>query len=202
MKRLSAGRLSASGMVMAGLALGLLSGCNSGPPPPRFADIRFVSQPPIELNVASVQVVEEYPAQLDAPHIEERLPVPLPHAAENWAHDRLKPVGPAGVALATITDASVLEARLPTEGGVSGSFTKQADTKYDATVAIRVEIKDEHGFTVRSANAVAQRSQTTIEGITPNDRDQILYQMETDLMTELDRQLETNIRSNFGAFSR
>jgi len=194
-------RLSTLSLV-AGLALCVLAGCNSPPPAPTFADIRFNKEPPIALNVANIQVVDEYPAQLDPPHVEERLPVPLPHAAENWCRDRLVAAGPAGSVVATITDASVLEARLKTEGGLTGAFTTQADTRYDATIAIRVDVKDEHGFTVRSANAIAQRSQTTLQDITPNDRDKILYKLEMDLMTDLDRQLETSIRSNFGGFLR
>jgi hypothetical protein len=47
------------------------------------------------------------------------------------------------------------------------------------------------------AEGHAERSVTTAEGTTLDERDRMLYQMETDLMADLDRQLETQIRTNF-----
>lgn len=186
---------------LVGSSLTVLAACGSGPPPrPSFDDIHFIGAPPIRLDVAAIDIVHEYQPKFEPPHLEEKLPIPLPHVVENWAHDRLRAAGTKGRAVATIIDASAVEIHLPTQGGLTGTFTKQADTEYDAVVGLRVDIKDERGFTVRTATARAQHTRTTIEGITPNERDRILYQMETELMADLDRQLETDIRSNFGFY--
>lgn len=180
-----------------------LTACGSGPPArPSFADIRFTNVPPIRLDVAVIEVVDGYPPQFDAPHVEEQLPIPLPHVADSWARDRLQAAGRQGRAVATVTDASVVEIRLPKEGGLTGTFTKQEDTRYEARVSIRVEAQDGSGLTRRTAQALAERSLTIIEGATPNERDRMLYHMETELIADLDRQLETDIRANFGSLVR
>jgi hypothetical protein len=55
---------------------------------------------------------------------------------------------------------------------------------------------------MRMAEGHAERSVTTVEGVTLEERDRTLYQMETQLMADLDRQLETQIRNNFGSLVR
>ena len=46
-------------------------------------------------------------------------------------------------------------------------------------------------------SAKATRSQSVAEGITPNQRDQAWYVLTKDLMAELDRELERQMRANF-----
>ena len=191
-------RLSLSGLIVLAAFAAPLAGCGSGPPARQsFADLRFTNQPPLRLGVASIEVNDEYRPNLEPPHFEQRLPVPLPHVADNWARDRLQPVGTSGRAVAVITDASVVEINLPKETGLSATFTNQLDTQYAARVGIRVELRDDRGG-MRMAEGHAERSITTVQGTTLEERDRMLYQMETQLMAELDRQLETQIRNNFG----
>jgi hypothetical protein len=86
---------------------------------------------------------------------------------------------------------------LPKDTGLGATFTNQLDTQYEARVGIRVEIRDDRGGAMRMAEGHAERSVTMAEGTTLDERDRMLYQMETDLMADLDRQLETQIRTNF-----
>lgn len=184
-----------------GALMAVLSACSSGPPPhPEFGDIRFTTEPKLHLVASRIEFVREYQPNLQSPHIEEKLPVPLSHVTESWVRDRLEATGGAGRAVATVLDASVVEVPVATEGGLTGTFTKQVDTRYEARVAMRVEIKDERGFTVRTASAQTQRSQTTVQGISLDERDHVLYRLETELMADLDRQLESDIRGNFGRY--
>ena len=189
-------RLPLSGMMV---LAALLAGCGSDPPPKQnFADLRFTSEPPLRLGVAAVEISDEYRPNFDPPHYEQRLPIPLPHIADNWARDRLKAVGTSGRAVAVVIDASAVEINLPKETGITATFTNQLDTQYHARVGVRVEARDDRGGTMRMAEAHAERSVTTVEGTTLDERDRMLYQMESELMAELDRQLETQIRNNFG----
>lgn len=184
-----------------GALVAVLAACQSGPPPrPEFADIRFTNEPKLHLVASRIDFVRDYQPNLQPPHIEEKLPVPMSHVTENWVRDRLEATGGVGRAVATVLDASVVEIPVPTEGGLTGTFTKQVDTRYEAKVAMRIEIKDDHGFTIRTASAQTQRSQTTVQGISLDERDRVLYRLETDLMADLDRQLEADIRSNFGRY--
>lgn len=192
-------RLSFTGLLVLAAAATPLAGCGNEPPPRQdFADLRFTTEPPLRLNVASVEVSDEYRPNFDPPHFEQRFPIPLPHVADNWARDRLQAVGTSGRAVAVIIDASAVEINLPKESGVTTVFTNQPDTQYHARVGIRVEARDDRGGATRMAEAHAERSATMVEGTTLADRDRMLYQMESELMVELDRQLETQIRNNFG----
>jgi hypothetical protein len=191
-------RLSLSGLIVLAALAAPLAGCDNEPPlRQNFADLRFTTEPPLRLGVAAVEVNDEYRPNFDPPHFEQRLPIPLPHVADNWARDRLQPAGTSGHAVAVITDASVVEINLPKETGLSATFTNQLDTQYEARVGIRVEIRDDRGGAMRMAEGHAERSVTMAEGTTLDERDRMLYQMETDLMADLDRQLETQIRTNF-----
>jgi hypothetical protein len=183
--------------VLAALAAPL-AGCGNEPPPRQnFADLRFTTAPPLRLRIAAIEIDDGYRPNFDPPHYELRLPIPLPHVADNWARDRLKPVGTSGRAVAVIIDASVVEINLPKETGLSATFTNQLDIQYEARVGIRVEIRDDRGRAMRTAQGHAERSVTTVEGTTLDERDRMLYQMERELMADLDRQLETQIRANF-----
>ncbi|HLJ20785.1 MAG TPA: hypothetical protein VKU84_11335 [Stellaceae bacterium] len=192
-------RLSLTGLVVLAAVALPLAGCGNGPPPRQeFADLRFTTEPPLRLNVASVEIQDEYRPDFDPPHFEQRFPIPLPHLADNWAHDRLQAVGTSGRAVAVVIDASAVEISLPKESGITTAFTDQPDTQYNARVGIRVEARDDRGMSTRMAEAHAERSVTTVEGTTLEERDRLLYQMESELMAELDHQLETQIRNNFG----
>ncbi len=192
-------RLSPRGLMVLAAVVAALAGCGGEPPPRQdFADLRFTTEPPLRLAVAAIEINDEYRPNMDPPHYEQRLPIPLPHLADNWAHDRLRAVGTSGRAVAVIVDASAVEIDLPKESGITAAFTDQLDTQYNARVGIRVEARDDRGGALRTAEAHAERSVTAIEGATLADRDRMLYQMESELMADLDRQLEAQIRSNFG----
>ena len=192
-------RLSLTGMMVLAALASLLAGCGSAPPPKQnFADLRFTSEPPLKIGVAAIEINDEYRPNFDPPHYEQRLPIPLPHVADNWARDRLRPVGTSGRAVAVVIDASAVEINLPKETGISATFTNQLDTQYHARVGIRIEARDDRGGAMRMAEAHAERAVTTVEGTTLDERDRMLYRMEGELMADLDRQLETQIRNNFG----
>lgn len=192
-------RLSLRGTIVLAALAGPLAGCGGEPPPKQdFADLRFTSEPPLRLGVAAIEINDEYRPNFDSPHYEQRLPIPLPHVADNWARDRLQPVGTSGRAVAVVIDASAVQINLPKETGIAATFTDQLDTQYHARVGIRVEARDDRGGAMRMAEAHAERSVTTVEGTTLDERDRMLYQMESELMADLDRQLETQIRNNFG----
>jgi hypothetical protein len=101
---------------MAALALlaGMVGACQTPlPPPPTFAEITFASEAPIRLNVASVDVVDEYLPPLKPPNVDHEFPVKIATVAERWGRDRLRAVGAAGSVRVTIKDASAIATDLP-----------------------------------------------------------------------------------------
>jgi hypothetical protein len=187
------------------VAVALLAGlaaCNTAPPRPTYPDIRFSAEPPIRLAIgAAVEVRNEYKPTFQTPHVEHLFPVPLAQAAENWAHDRLAAGGGAARARFTIQDASVIETELPKKSeGITGAFKKEATERYDATLRATLQIVDERGLALRTVTVKAVRSQSVIEGITPNERDQTWYDMTKALMADFDQQMSAEISANLGGY--
>lgn len=183
------------------LAIALIAGCAPPPPRPTFADIRFSDEPPIQLDVARLEVVNAYQAPFKAPNVDQLFPIPPEHALENWAHDRLRTVGTGGSAVFTIRNAAVVETDLKIDQGLATAFTDQPAERYDLTIQASLEAIDPSGAT-RSASVTTTRSRSLLQGVTPNDRDKAFYDMTKAAMADFDRQMETEIRNNFGTFAR
>ncbi len=196
-------------MIFRRLALALplafgLAACASAPPPPRFPDISFKNEPPILLDVARIELVSTFQPSFARPEVEQNFPVPPQRALENLCKDRLQAISPASqrVARFTIVDARVTETELPRKEGLKADFTTQIGQGYNGQVEIRLDIYDENGIVVRTATAKASRSRTVPEDITPNDRDQVWYEMSDELAHSADQVLEQYINASFFPYKR
>ena len=180
--------------------LGLLSACSS-PPSPQYSDIRFNGVPAMKLDASAIDVREPYSPPGKAPNVDHLFPVTPLHALESWAHDRLAPAGNASRAVFTILDASVVEVDLPRKTGFfSTTFTTQESERYDMKLVARLDLLDAKGLVVRTASVTGIRSQSVTDDISPNKRDQVWYDMLKAAMTDFDKQMESEIRGNFGVY--
>jgi len=76
-----------------GVVLLAIAACVPPATKPSFPDIRFTDQPKLRLDVAAIEVVDDYHPTFQAPNVDHLFPVPPQRAAENWAHDRLEATG-------------------------------------------------------------------------------------------------------------
>jgi hypothetical protein len=181
--------------------LGSVTACESPPPRPTYPDIRFTGQPPIRLAVSAIDVRDDFKPSFQAPHVEHLFPVPPERALENWARDRLVAAGGTARARFVIRDASVVETELKKKDeGISGAFTKEAAQRYDGRVEATLDIIDEHGVPIRTISVEAERSQSVLEGITPNDRDQTWYDMTKALTADFDHKMSAEVGARFGGY--
>ena len=196
---------ASSGIFAAGLiALGLLTGCESAPPPrPIFPEVGFSHLPPLTFDASSVEVVNEYVAPLKRPNVEHEMPLRPGAAAERWAKDRVKAAGTAnrGVRV-TVKNARVVESELKRTTGLRGMFTTDQAQRYDAEMELLIEVRDERGFRQGSASAVSKRSFTVPEGITINDREKEYFKQVEEMMGDINRELERSIREHMVKFLR
>ncbi len=183
------------------LGLGLLSACSSAPSSPQFADIRFNDQPALKLDASAIDLHEDFKPTGKAPNVDYLFPVTPLHALESWGHDRLAPAGNASRAVFTILDASVVEVDLPRKTGFfSTTFTTQESERYDMKLVARLDLIDARGLVVRTVSVTAIRSQSITDDTSPNKRDLVWYDMLKTAMTDFNRQMDSEIRGNFGAY--
>ena len=186
-----------------GLALiATLSACATPAPGPTYPEITFAHEPTIRLDVARVEFVQKYVPPQQSPNVE-HLFAQLPSAVvRRWAEERIEPVGITRVARVTLIDASVIEVPLAKKEGLTDLFWKEQTARYDATLEVRIEIIDANGKQLAFARSVAKRSQTVGEGISPNQRQQVWFELTEAVTMDLDAELERVIRKYLAQYVR
>jgi hypothetical protein len=191
-----------SGLAACCIAGLLLVGCaDEAPAPPiRFADLHFsAADPPIRLDVVSIEVVDRFQPSFQPPEVEQDFPVPPQRAIRNWVQDRLQAGDPGSPnrARVIIADAAVRETDLMPGEGLGAAFTDEQSKRYDAHLAVRIEILDARGKVVRTANAETSRSRSVAEDTTLNERDRVWYDMTRDMVQDLGGELQKQVESAF-----
>jgi hypothetical protein len=178
----------------------LLTACESPLPVVNYPDLRFNHLPVIELNVARIEVVEQFRSPLRAPNVEHELPLAPAKAMRNWAQDRLRAVGNTGIARFIIMDASVKAEALVKKKGLKAAFTLDQAARYDARLEAKLEVENTGGLSKGFATATATRTRTLPEGISLNDRDDTLYRFVEAASNDFDKTMTANIDRHLSSF--
>jgi hypothetical protein len=184
-------------LVAAVAALGLLAGCETQVPHAQFPELTYSQFPPFNLNVARVDVVQQYHSPGKKPNVEQLFPVIPALAAERWARDRLKAVGNDGVCRFTIVYAGVVEVPLKRTTGLQGVFTVDQSERYDGAIEVKIQILDGQGNELASVSTRAERSHSVPEDITLLGREKAWFEMTEAMMNDLNTALDQQIRQNF-----
>ena len=180
---------------------GILEGCEAQPVP-QFRELTYNDLPAIRLDVDQVEIIDAYRPPLRDPNVEHRFPTPPASAARRWAEDRLVAAGgPGARAVFTILDASVIESPLEPTTGVKALFTRDQSERYEATLAVQLDVFDATGTRRATTTATARESRTAREDLTLNAREQLWFDMTEALMNALNGQLEVNIGRFMGDFT-
>ena len=172
----------------------MVAACETAAVQPHYPMITFSHLAPVKLDVAAVDYVDQYVPPQAAPNVDHLYPVPPSTVAKRWAQDRLLATGVTRRARVVLITAWVTETPLGKTKGLTGTFTVDQASRYDATVEMRVEIVTDAGVVEGRATAAATRSQTVPEDITLNERDLIWFEMTEALMRDLDGELTRNVR--------
>jgi len=180
---------------LVGLSGLILAGCTTPSPAPRYPELTFSHLPPIRLDAATLEIVDEFKSPFATPNVEHLMPVSPAAAMRRWALDRLMPVGNGGRIIFTIADAGVVETALAPTPGVRGVVTKDQSERYDAKLLVRISVDGGDNRRRGDVSAEAMRSRTVIEGLSLNEREKIWFQMTEGLVADMDGELEGAIRS-------
>jgi hypothetical protein len=188
-------------IVLAALLPGLfLAGCESTAPMQRYPELTFGHLGRISLDVARVEIATRYIPPLKAPNVEHLSPTPPYVAIRRWAGQRLVAAGRQHTAHLVILDASIKEVPLRVKGGLSNLFTRQQAMRYDGRAAVLLEIIDSGGRQLAFVTARASRSTTVAEGASLAAREKVWFTLTEDIVTEINRRLEREIRRHFRGY--
>ena len=151
----------------------LLAACGGGGSPPSYPPLRYDYLPPIQLNVATIDVQQDFVPSGVAPDVSPLDPVQPVEALRQMAADRLKPFGPAGRAVLVIQNASLIR----TGDTITGTFS------------VRLDVYTSANNRVGYADARVARTHSGDVG----DISQTLYDMTKQLMDDMNVQLEYQI---------
>ena len=189
----------------AAIAVGLavvLAACETPVPAPVFPQLTYAHLGAIRLDVAKVEVVDQYVPPLKRPNVEHEFPVTPAAAARRWVVDRIKAAGSGRTVRVLIRTAAVRVKALPKSKGLRGLFTVEESERYDGELAMTIEIRSERGFRDAFAEARVTRSRTVLENISLNQRTEVYFEMTEGLMIDLNAELEKNIRRHLARFLR
>jgi hypothetical protein len=180
----------------------LLAACATPVEQRNFPDIHYTSQPPIRLNVATIDVTQSYIASNAAPHVDQLFPEQPAKAAAQWARDRLQAVGQGGSLTYDVVDAAAIDTKLPRSTGLSALTSIDQTDQFDLTIAVKVSAVSGDNLHRGTAQATVTRSQTISEKTTPAERDGVWYDMTQQAMDEINAKLESQIDQNLAWFKQ
>jgi hypothetical protein len=178
-----------------------LVACQEPPATTGPASLTLANKPPLRLNVAAINIVENYRAPMKLPHVDHTLPTPPIVALKQWAGQRFVAAGAQGALEITVDDASVVETLLAKKDGLTGFFTDDQEARYDAHIKITLRLYDGvNTISVAEANAEVARWRTINEKATVTQREALFNGMLQEMMLQLDGESEARIRQYFGRF--
>jgi hypothetical protein len=200
MARPTFARRIAAPALFAVLLLLPLAGCNSPPPTENFPALSWNQYPPYKLVGDHVNIVNGYAPSGQNGHLDLSTPRTMLESADGWAQARIQAAGGAGWITFVVTDASVVEAPLGVKTGLLHAFDNQADKRYDAHVAVRIEIHNVSGAIDGSVTAEASSSRTVAQDSDAREIQEAQYLVVQDAMLRLNQQLQTNIDAHLERF--
>lgn len=184
------------------IALMILAGCQTTPPPAQLPEITFAHLPPLKLAVGNLSIRQAYRPKMTAPYVDHLFPTPPVLVVQRWAEERLVPQGGGSSISFTIVDASVREVALERIGGLRGALTTEQSERYEARIEAVAEILDAQGMGTGRVRATATRLRTIPEDASLADRERLWFEMTEALMADFNAEMEKNIRAHLGRWLR
>ncbi len=167
-----------------------LAGCTVEAQRASFPELTWTHLPPITLDVAEIEIIDASQPTGASPHVEHLSPLPPAKAAERWARDRLRAGGLANRARFIVQRAEVVETGLRRPGGLTGIFTTDQAERYDAELAVLLEIRSDSGGLWGQVAAELSKSRTVPEDASLNERETAWFEMTDDLMKLFNAEME------------
>lgn len=189
-------------------AAGTSAGSVAPPPVTRASSkaaaeqIAALGLPVIRLAVAEMQVIPAYATPGRPPNVEHRMKAPLQAVAAQWARGNVRAVGTLNRARVVVRQASIVAVALKRKTGVSGLFRKEPNTRFDGTLGVAIEVRNDKGDLLGQVSARATRSREVLEGASEEDQKAVWRAMADGLVADVARELERQVSLRLTRFAR
>ena len=179
-----------------------LGACANSAVPPALSEITFEHLGSFQLDVAQIEVLDEYVPPFKPPYVEHIFTTSPATVAARWGRDRLKAVGTSRKARFIVRDASVAKTLLEIEDGLEGALTTDQSERYQARLSVVIDIVSEERGREAYVEASAVRVRSVPEDATLNERQRLFHAMTEGLMADLNAALERNILEHLNKYVR
>lgn len=165
----------------------MAAACASPPEPVVVAPLEFGGAP-ITLDVARIEIQDEYEPRFGPPNVEHLFPTTPKNGMKKLIKSRLKAGGSGGVARAIIKRAEVKESYA---GGDEGLFGDGGMNRYDGVLELEVSVYREGGLMSDARiNVKASRSRTLKKRASVDEQQAFFQKMNQDMLSDLGKELE------------
>lgn len=184
------------------LSFGLfLAGCTQTLPiVPRPPDMTFANFRPIELNVARVEVQDNYVPPMVSPNVGHLFPIPPYVAVRKLLAHQLVAAGNDNVLRVRIEEASVVREELMAPDPIEDLFLRRPSERLNAKILLRFELFSPQApdIVIGHADVIARRTKTLLEGTPVAEREQAYFALTEALMDSVNDGLKTIVKNTFG----
>ena len=186
----------ASVITLTMLVVSVLAACETPAPKPATPTLSYADLGPIRLDVAKIEIVDEYIPPLKHPNVEHEFPISPAEAVERWARDRLVAGGRERTARFIIRNAAVREVGLKKKTGLRGLLTSDQSERYDGQVTVVLEIRSSRGFRDGFVEVTSEHSRTVAEDVTVNAREKLFLEITERLISDFNTEIEKQIAAH------
>lgn len=181
-------------------ALALTACVNGVPGEVKPVDLTFPQFAPVQVNVAKVEVYDNFNPSAAAGHIEHEFPTAPDQAAKALLESKLQAGGSGQILRAYIDDASVISEKQPLSDGLASTFTRETSEIYRAHMAVRFELADTAApdIVIGRANVTSDRTTSILENTSLADRDRAAVNLTNTLMGDVYAGLKGTVNDTFG----
>jgi hypothetical protein len=179
----------------------MLGGCAVvSPDTVRQPDLTFAQYAPVSLDVAKIEVYDQFTPPATGGHIEREFATPPDQAATRLLEAKLRPDGAAQILRVYIDDASVVSEKQPVRDDLMGKFTRETAEIYRAHLAIHFELAntDAPDIVIGNANITSDRTTSILENTSLADRDRTAVNLTEALMKDVYAGMTGTVRETFG----
>ena len=189
-------------LAVAGLLVSFLYACTNAPVlEPNFV-LGFQNDEPYLVDVATLEIVDQYKSPFSDPHVEHLSPITPAQAVREWVEVRFRPVGAEGRLRVTVTNASIVGKSLDTDKDFKALFISEQGAELTGTLAVTIEVLNTQEVSLAHVEVYASASKTLAEDASLMDRDYAMFSVTKSLVKALDVEVSRQIDQYLQLFLR